>query len=159
LFKFLYRVWIVAAVAYLAVLVSVATADAPVHPSPVLALQSKQTWALMIGALVPLVTYVVNHIGPWVSEPVKATVTVLTSAVAGALYTALATTSFGWNSATLQMVLTTVISTLGAHQFLWKPSGISARLGGGTNGSKSWVGHHLGWVTDPPAEPPAPPAA
>ncbi len=81
-------------------------------PQPTLALQSKQTWVLLIGALVPLLTYVLNHVGPWVSEPVKAFVTVLASAVAGGLYTALATTSFGWNTATLQMVLTAVVAAL-----------------------------------------------
>ena len=133
MFKLLSRVWMVAAVTYLALVAGASAAS--VHPSPVLALQSKQTWALLIGALVPLATYVLNHVGPWVSEPVKAGVTVVASAAAGAAYTALSTNSFGWNSATLQMILTAVVSALGAHQFLWKPSGISTKLGGGSNAS------------------------
>ncbi len=147
------RIAILAPVAYL-LLVTSALADAPVHPSPVLFLQSKQTWALIIGALVPLGTYVVNHVGPWVSEPAKAFVLVLVAAVAGGLYTALATSSFGWNSATLQMVLTAVAASLAAHHALWKPSTVSTRLGGGSNASKG--GHHLVWQKDPsPAPPPA----
>ncbi len=131
MFKFLGRTWALALVAYLTF---VGTALAiNIHAAPVLVLQSKQTWVLLIGALVPLVTYVLNHVGPWISEPVKAGVTVVVAAVAGGLYTALATSSFGWNAATLQMVLTAVVAALGAHHWLWKPSGISTKLGGGSN--------------------------
>ena len=153
--KFVYRIAFVALV-FLA-LAPVALADAPVHTSPVLVLPSKQLWTLMIGALVPLVTYVLNHVGPWVSEPTKAFVLVLVAAIAGGLYTALATSNFGWNSATIQMVLTAVIAALGAHQWLWKPSEISARLGGGSNAQGG--GGHLVWQRRDPAPPAAPPAA
>lgn len=129
---------------------------ATVTSSPSLVLQSKQTWTILIGALVPLVTYVLNHVGPWVSETVKAFVTVLAAGIAGGLYTALATTSFGFNSATLQMVLTSIAAALAAHQLLWKPSGIAAKLGAGTNGP---LGSHLIWQKDgAPAEPESPAA-
>lgn len=139
-----------AAAAYL-VLVAPAAADV-VHSSPALTLQGKQTWALLIGSLVPLGTYVINHVGPWVSEPAKALFLVLMAAVAGGLYTALSTNSFGWNSATLQMVVTSVAAALAAHKLLWQPSTISARLGAGTKARRRLV-----WVVDtsaPPADPP-----
>lgn len=133
--KLIRRISIVASAAYF-ILAASALADA-IHPAGGLALQSKQVWVLLIGALVPLGTYVLNHVGPWVSEPVKAFVTVVVAAVAGGLYTALATTSFGWNSATLEMVLTAVVAALGAHHWLWKPSGVSRKLGAGSNAGQA----------------------
>lgn len=148
------RVWrglVLLAAAYL-LLVAVASA-ATVHSNPSLALQSKQVWTLVIGALVPLATYVLNYLGPWASEKVKAAVLVIVAAIAGGLYTALATSSFGFNSATLQMVITSVIAALAAHHTLWKPAGISTALGGGRNAG-SW---RLSRVQPPPAA--APPAA
>lgn len=142
-----------------------ALADTVVSAPPALTLGSKQTWALLIGTLVPLVTYVINRVGPWASEPVKAFVAVLASAVSGGLYTALATTSFGWNSATLQMVLTAVAASLAAHHMLWKPSGVSAHLGAGTNSRYRlhWTAVPEAVVVEPAAKPasatPPPPAA
>lgn len=120
------------------------------HPAGTLVFSNPQTWALLIGALVPLVTYVVNHVGPWMSEPVKAFVVVLASGVAGGLYQAIATSSFGWNASTLQMVLTAIFAALAAHHMLWKPAGVSTILGAGSNSPHG----HLGWVS-PSAEPPA----
>lgn len=114
-----------------------------------------QMWTLAIGAVVPLVTYVVNHVGPWVSEPAKAAVLVVASAAASALYTALATNVIGFNEATLQLLLTGVAGALAAHHMLWKPSTVSARLGGGSNAPR----RHLGWVADPAPAPEQPPAA
>lgn len=96
-------------------------------------LPSKQLWTIVIGALVPLFTYVINHVGPWVSEAVKATVLVVVSAIASALYEGIATSSFGWNSTTLQFVASGVLAALLAHKLLWQPSGISTLLGAGSN--------------------------
>lgn len=98
-----------------------------------LVFDTHQLWTLVIGALVPLFTYILNHVGPWLSEPVKAAVLVIVAAVAAALYTALATNILGLNTPTLELVLTGVVAALGAHHLLWKPSGISTLLGGGTN--------------------------
>lgn len=106
-----------------------------VSQSTSLLLSNKQVWTVIIGALVPLLTYVLNHVGPWISEPIKAAVLVLASAIAGGLYTALATSSFGLNAPTLELVLTSVIASLAAHKLLWVPSGIAAMLGGGSNAS------------------------
>ena len=131
------------------------------HATPVLALQSSQLWVLLIGSLVPLATYVLNHYAPWASEPAKALVLVVVTAVAGGLYTALATSTFGLNSQTAQMVLTAVAGALAAHHGLWRPSTVSARLGGGSN-AQARPRRHLAFVTEPapaPAPAPAPPPA
>lgn len=131
------RIWLWCAAILIASLVVTPLACASaVHTSPSLALASKQTWTILIGALVPLATYCANHAAPWASEQAKAVFLVIAAAIAGGLYTALATSSFGFNSATLEMVLTAVIAALGAHSLLWRPSGISAKLGGGTNAPK-----------------------
>jgi hypothetical protein len=101
--------------------------------APTLVLPWQQIWPLIIGAIVPLFTYVLNHVGPWLSEPIKAAVLVLAAAIATALYTALATNVIGFNDATLQLVMTGVIAALASHHLLWKPSGIALTLGAGTN--------------------------
>jgi len=92
-----------------------------------------QLWTLIIGALVPLVTYVLNYVGPWADEKIKAFVLVLASAAAGGLYTALESPNFGWNTQTRELVLSAVVAALAAHQWLWKPSTVSTALGGGRN--------------------------
>lgn len=101
--------------------------------APTLVFPWQQVWPVVIGAIVPLVTYVLNHVGPWLTEPIKAAVLVLVAAVVTALYTALATNVIGLNDATLQLILTGVFSSLAAHHLLWKPAGIALALGGGTN--------------------------
>lgn len=94
-----------------------------------LVLGNHQLWVLLIGSLVPLVTYVLNRVGPWLSETVKAGVLVVVSAAAGAIYTALASPDFGWNVQTRELVLTAVIAALGAHGWLWKPAKVNTKLG------------------------------
>jgi hypothetical protein len=108
-------------------------ADTAPDPNSTLALPSVQLWTLAIGALVPLVTYVVNHFAPWASEPVKAAVVVVASAVAGGIYQAIEAGQVGFNGTTAQFILTAVIGALAAHKLLWAPAGISTRLGGGSN--------------------------
>lgn len=92
-----------------------------------------QIWVLLLGALTPLVTYVLNHFAPWVGEAVKATVLAVVAGVVGAIYTAIETSTFGWNNTTLQLILTAILGAFGAHLLLWKPSSISTKLGGGTD--------------------------
>ena len=92
-----------------------------------------QLWVLILGSLTPLMVYVLNHYAPWVTEPVKAIVLVVVAAIVGGLYAAIETSVFGWNDATLQLVLSAVVAAFGAHLLIYKPSGISAKLGGGTN--------------------------
>lgn len=94
-----------------------------------LVIADKQFWVLVIGSLVPLVGYVLNHVGPWVTEPVKAFVQVVLAAAVGALYTALETSVFGLNEQTVQLVLSAVVAALVAHHWLWKPAKVNERLG------------------------------
>lgn len=107
---------------------AVALASSAVN-APTLVLPWQQVWPLVIGGLVPLVTYVLNRAGPWVSQPVKAFVLVIVSAIATALYVAFATNVIGFNTATLQLILTGVGASFAAHHWLWKPAGVSTLLG------------------------------
>jgi uncharacterized membrane protein YeaQ/YmgE (transglycosylase-associated protein family) len=94
---------------------------------------SIQTWALILGAVTPLFTYVLNHLGPWLSEKTKAVVLLVVAGVVGAVYTAIESSTFGWNDSTVQLVLTAILGAFGAHALIYKPSGINSALGGGRN--------------------------
>ena len=96
-----------------------------------------QIWVLLLGALTPLVTYVINHFAPWLGEAAKATVLAVVAGIVAAIYTAIETNIFGFNDATLQLVLTAIIAAFGAHALVWRPSGISTKLGGGSNAPKA----------------------
>lgn len=121
---------ILLALAGLLLLPAVVLADGPRGG---LLLSSDQLWLVLISAFIPLVTYVINHVGPWVSEPIKAGVLVIAAAVAGGVYKAVQDGNFGWNAPTAEYVLTAVVAALGAHNWLWRPSGVNAVLGAGTN--------------------------
>jgi uncharacterized membrane protein SirB2 len=132
---------------YLSLTVGVAHAEtgllegtpASERPAPSLLLPSGQTAVLLLGSLVPLATYLLNTRAPWVDEKVKALVVVLVSAVVAGVYQAIELNDVGFNSHTLQLVLTSVIAALGAHKLLYLPSGISAKLGGGYNKNNGTV--------------------
>lgn len=95
-----------------------------------------QLWTLILGALTPLAVYIINHFAPWVTEPAKAIVLAIVAGIVGALYTAIETNVFGFNNATVQLVLSAIVAAFGAHLLVWRPSGISAKLGGGSNAPK-----------------------
>lgn len=92
-------------------------------------MNNAQYWTVLIGAIVPLGGYVLNRVGPWVSETVKALVQVVLAAAAAALYAALNTSVFGWNDRTLHLVLAGVASALIAHKVLWQPAKVNVKLG------------------------------
>ena len=96
-------------------------------------LSTTQLTTLIVGALVPIVTYVLNHIGPWLDEKTKAAVLIVVSAVAGGLWQAIEVGGVGWNDQTLQFVITAIIGALTAHNFFYRPAGINTALGGGSN--------------------------
>jgi hypothetical protein len=108
------------------------TSDAAPLPHTQL-LPSAQLYALIVGALVPLATYMLNHRARWASEPVKALVLVVVSAIAGAGAQLIDAGTLAFDTNTLQVVVTAVVGALLAHAGLWTRSGVSARLGGGTN--------------------------
>lgn len=147
----------------LLIFTSVAAADPTVSTAPHLAFPTQQVVTLAVGALVPLITYALNHFAPWASEQVKAVILVVVSAAAGAIYTAAATSSFGWNNSTLEMVLTAVAGSLAAHNWLWRPSGINLALGGGSNAQRRHLRISFTGNNPPPPPPPQaqgqPPAA
>jgi hypothetical protein len=101
--------------------------------SHTLIFSSVQFWALAIGTVVPLITYVLNTHAPWITEPVKAVVQVVMAALAGAIYQLATAGSLSLDSQTLQVLLSSVVAALAAHKLLWQPSGISTTLGAGTN--------------------------
>lgn len=98
-----------------------------------LLLGNTQLWVLLIGSLVPLVSYVLNRLAPWVDETVKAIVQIVVAAIASGLFAALDTEVFGWNAPTLQLVLSGVVAALMAHNFLWKPAKVNVKLGATEN--------------------------
>lgn len=100
---------------------------------PGLALDPTQTYVLLIGALTPLVTYLLNHYGPHTDEKIKGIVHVVMAALTAGLYQALSGGDLGFNATTLQLCGTSIIAALGAHRLLYVPSTISAKLGAGTN--------------------------
>lgn len=99
------------------------------NSAPHLLLNLNQVWIVLIGGLVPLVSYVLNKVLPVSAEHLKAAIQVLVAAAAGALYTAVNTNVFGANAPTLQLVITAVAAALASHNWLWKPAGVNVLLG------------------------------
>src|SRR5882762_7653969 len=94
---------------------------------------SVQTWALILGAVTPLFTYILNHYAPWISEAAKAIALAVVAGVVGAVWSAIETGVFGWNDATVQLVVTAILGAFGAHALIFKPAEINKTLGGGSN--------------------------
>ena len=90
-------------------------------------------WALAVGVFVPVVTYLLNHAGPWVKEAWKGPVLLLTSTIAGALTELIDKGNIGFDSRTLNFVVSAVVAAFAAHHALYKPSETNIALGGGTN--------------------------
>lgn len=121
---------------YMIVFVSIAgaaeTSNAPALPNDQL-LTSTQFYAFLVGAVLQIVTYVINHYAPWTSDTVKSFITVLFAAVAGAVVQLVNDGSLAFDTNTLQVVLTAVAGALSAHAGLWTRNGVAAKLGGGAN--------------------------
>lgn len=112
---------------------SASAADGPPPDSTRLFLPSSQLLVAIVGSLVPLVTYVLNHYAPWISEPAKALFLALVAAAAGALATLVDTGGIAVDWETAQLVGTAVVMAFLSHLGFWRPSGISAWAGGGSN--------------------------
>lgn len=147
------RRWVILGVVAVGLLAPAVAVASVARDAPTLLFPWQQVWPLVIGGLVPLATYVLNHVGPWMGEPVKAAVMVIATAAASALYTALATNVIGFNMPTLQLVLTGVAGAFVAHHWVWRPSGVSTLLGAGRN-RREYRRSPAGGVNEPPAAPP-----
>lgn len=112
---------------------AVALADTVPPPNNELVFSSQQFWVAVIGALVPGLTYILNHYAPWVSEHIKALVLLLVSAAAGALFQLIDVGALHWNTRTFEIVATAVVMAFASHVGFWRPSTFSTKLGGGTN--------------------------
>jgi len=93
-----------------------------------LLLESDQMWVLLIGTIVPLGGYLLNKYLPWKSETVKGIAQVLLMAIAGTLYTALAT-DIGGFTGFVQQAFSATVAGLFAHNILWKPSNVNVKFG------------------------------
>jgi len=102
-------------------------------PSPTLVLPTDQLWVYLAASLVTLPTYLFNHYGPVVSEPVKGLVLMVTAGVAGGITQAVTAGGVGFNHTTLQFIVTAVVGAFLTHKFVWQTTGISSKLGAGTN--------------------------
>lgn len=113
----------------LALLVPASSLALAAPPAPHLVLPVAQIWVVLVAVFTPLIGYITNT-ALWKSapEPVKAFVQVVIAAVASAITAAISTNVFGLNSATLQLIITGVLTALGSHALLWKPSGVQAHL-------------------------------
>jgi hypothetical protein len=88
-------------------------------------------WALGVGALVPLATYVLNRFVP--NEPARAAVLLIVAAIAGALTQLINAGSIGFDTATLRYVLSAVIAARAARSGVgssvrWRPAQATGRL-------------------------------
>lgn len=107
-------------------------ADVP-SEQPAFALPTEQLYAALIGALTPLVGYVINHRAPWVSDKVKGLVQIGLVTLTGALYAVLDGRVDLFSDQALQLVMTAFFAAFVAHTAAWKPTNVSTMLGAGRN--------------------------
>lgn len=105
--------------------------DVPRDPISLVA-PSTQFWVMAIGALVPLVTYVLNYHAPWLSQQVKFAVLLALSTAVGVLTTCLIGGNWEWDSTHFQLVASSVVAALAAH-YGYKIGDVNVALGGGRN--------------------------
>ena len=86
-------------------------------------------WAAIVGIFAPLPAYIINtQLWKNAPETLKSLVTALVAAIGGGITMAISTNVFGINSATLQVVLTSILLAFGAHAGLWTRNGVQAKL-------------------------------
>ncbi len=79
-------IWATPLMVLLSLIMAPAAMASSVPPdSPTLVLPNDQVWVMLIGSLVPMATYLLNHYGPQLSEQVKGVVQVVAASIAGAL--------------------------------------------------------------------------
>jgi hypothetical protein len=95
---------------------------------PQIVVSDQAFYLLLIGSLVPLGGYVFNKYAPWNSETLKGIFQVILQAIAGYLYTVLATDVHGFVNIS-QGAFTAVVAGLFSHNILWKPANVNVKLG------------------------------
>jgi len=105
----------------------------PVSDGP--ATNAVNLYLVVLGGLVPLVGYVLNHHAPWVSEQAKGLVHAALAAGVAVLYQAVSGSDLGLNDETLLAMVTAMVSALLGHVG-WKTATISTALGAGTNAAR-----------------------
>lgn len=89
---------------------------------------------LVLGVVIRGLMYVVNHYVPFLrTEPQKQISVAVVAAIGGALYQGIVDGGVGFNEITYSSVIQSVFSTLAAHNLLFRPGLLNAKLGGGTN--------------------------
>lgn len=102
----------------------------PISDGP--ATNAVNVYLLVLGGLVPLAGYVLNHFAPWATEQVKGLVQAALAAGVGVLYQAVSGSDLGLNDETLLAAVTAMLSALVGHVG-WRAAGINTALGGGSN--------------------------
>lgn len=102
----------------------------PVSDGP--ATNAVNLYLVVLGGLVPLAGYMINHFGPQTTEQVKGIVQAVLAAGVAVLYQAVSGSDLGLNDETLLAAVTAMVSALLGHVG-WRTAGINTSLGGGTN--------------------------
>jgi hypothetical protein len=106
-------------------------------PDDELILSSDQFYAVLIGAIVPIGTYVLNNrVLGILSEPVKGAIMAGVAALAGVLYQLLETGGLSLDTETLQMVFFAVVGAVMAHTQFYIRAGWNTKLGAGSPRAK-----------------------
>lgn len=125
----LFSIFVMAIWAPLASAATVVGAPDPLSGVPI--------WVMLLGAVTPLLTYVLNHYAPWASERVKAVAHVVVAALVGALYKLASTDSVDFShQATWKYMAGAVAAALFAHKVLYAPGTINTLFKGGSNAHK-----------------------
>ena len=107
----------------------------PGDPTPISdgpATNAVNLYLVVLGGLVPLVGYALNHFAPWASEQVKGLVQAGLAAGVAVLYQAVSGSDLGLNDGTLLAAVTAMVAALLGHVG-WRSAGINTALGGGSN--------------------------
>jgi hypothetical protein len=91
-------------------------------------LPEDQFWVIVIGSLVPLVSYLQNKIWPKAPEPVKAFVQAFMAGLVGGLFAVIANDVKGFDNIA-QQCFSAIVAAFFAHGILWKPANVNVRIG------------------------------
>lgn len=118
----------------LLLLPALALADEPAPSVPAAGpVPSLMFWAGVLGTASMLVGYVVNHLGPWVSERVKLAVQLGMATGTGTIYVLIQTGDFAFDVQHLQVVAAAIFGAFVTHGLIYKVGDWNGALGAGRN--------------------------